>query len=84
MSRKIKVPYQGEMRDATIVDVNQASELWNHYFLEDGTVLKFKVVVTQVTKIDDEHDQEGNPVYNVKSTNVLTVMCPDELKKKEA
>lgn len=83
MSRKIKVPYQDGKRDATIVEVNQASEYWNQYLLEDGTVLKFKVVVTQVTKIDDEHDQEGNPVYNVKSTNVLTVICPDELKKKK-
>lgn len=82
MARKIKVQYKGEERDATLVDVNQSSEYWNQYLLEDGTVLKFKVVATQVAKIDGEHDSEGNPVYHVKSANVLTVICPDELKKK--
>jgi len=82
MPRKIKVPYQGQMMDASVIDVQSSSEHWNQYLLEDGTVLKLKVVVTDVARIDGAYDAEGNPIYFVKSTNVLSLSCPEGLKKK--
>lgn len=78
---KIKTP-DGRELDATIVDVNSAQEQWNQYLLSDSTILKMKVVVTEVVRVDGEYDAEGNPVYVVKSTNVLAVSPPEELKKK--
>lgn len=82
MGEKIKLNFGSEVVEATPVDINQASEYFNQYFMEDGTVLKMKLVATKVYRIDDRYDQEGNPIYFVQSTNVLSVNSPTELKKK--
>jgi hypothetical protein len=82
MAEKIKINFGAEMVDATPVDINQASEYFNQYFLEDGAVLKMKLVATKIFRIDDKYDQEGNPIYFVQSTNVLSVDSPAHLKKK--
>ena len=44
--------------------------------------LKMKLVATEVWRVVDEWDQEGNPIYVVKSSNVLTVNPPEELRRK--
>lgn len=82
MADKVKLNFGAELVDATPIDINQANEYFNKYFLEDGTVLKMKLVATKVFRIDDRYDAEGNPVYFVQSTNVLSVNSPQGLKKK--
>ena len=82
MADKVKLNFGAELVDAKPIDINQANEYLNHYFLEDGTVLKMKLVATKVFRIDDRYDAEGNPVYFVQSTNVLSVNSPQGLKKK--
>ncbi len=82
MADKIKINFGQEVVDATPVDINQASEYFNQYFMEDGTVLKMKLVTTKVFRLDDRYDQDGNPVYFVQSTNVLSVDSPSNLKRK--
>lgn len=63
------------------IDVSQSSERWNEYFLEDGTVLKIKLVLAKVLRIENEYDREGNPVYLTQSTNVTSVNAPKSLRK---
>lgn len=82
--RKITMGPGGPSKDAELVDVQQSSEQWNQYLLGDGSVIRLKVVVTEVWRILDEYDQEGNPAYVVRSRNVLTITAPDELRKSEA
>ncbi|OIO36430.1 MAG: hypothetical protein AUJ74_02345 [Candidatus Omnitrophica bacterium CG1_02_44_16] len=82
MADKVKINFGQEIVDATPVDINQANEYFNQYFIEDGTVLKMKLVATKVFRIDDRYDQEGSPIYFVQSTNVLSVNSPSNLKKK--
>lgn len=82
MERKKKVPApDGRLVDGTIVDINSSQENWNQYLLSDGTVIKLKVVATEVIKIDGEYDNEGNPAYVIKSTNVVSVIAPETLRK---
>lgn len=81
MADKVKINFGNELVEATPINVNQANEYFNQYFLEDGTVLKMKLVATKVFRIDDRFDQEGNPIYFVQSTNVLSVDSPSHLKK---
>lgn len=78
---RIKLP-DGREADATPVEINQASEQWGHYLLDDGSTLKVKLVVTKISRIDNEYDVEGNPVYIFQSTNVTSVNSPEHLKKK--
>lgn len=81
MPKKVKVNFQGETVDATPIQVNSANEVWNSYLLEDGSVIKMKLVATGVVRIDNKYDPEGNPVYLVKSTNIASVDAPDSLRQ---
>ncbi len=78
---RIKLP-DGREADATSIEINQASEQWNHYLLDDGSTLKVKLVITKALRIDNEYDVEGNPVYMFQSTNVTSVVSPENLKRK--
>lgn len=78
---KIKLP-DGLEVDATPIEINQASEQWSHYLLEDGSTLKVKLVITKISRLDNNYDVEGNPVYWFQSTNVVSVSCPENLRKR--
>ena len=78
---KVTINFGGRPVLATQVEVNQSGEKWNEYLLEDGTVLKMKLVLKKVFKVDGEFDMEGNPVYVMQSTNVTSVDAPAHLKK---
>lgn len=82
MSNKIKINFGGEEVEALPIDINQASEYWNQYLLEDGTAMKMKLVATKVLRVDNRYDNEGNPFYIVQSTNVVSVNSPDNLRRK--
>jgi hypothetical protein len=81
MSDKIKINFGNEIVDASPVGINQASEYFNQYFLDDGTVLRMKLVATKVFRVEGRYDQEGNPVYFIQSTNVLSADAPASLKR---
>ena len=78
---KVTINFGGRQVEAVAVEVHQSGERWNEYFLEDGTVLKMKLVLKKVFKVDNEFDAEGNPVYVMQSTNVTSVTAPKNLKK---
>jgi predicted metalloenzyme YecM len=82
LSNKIKINFGGEEVEALPMDINQTNEYWNQYLLDDGTVIKMKLVATKVLRVDNKYDQEGNPLYIIQSTNVTSVNALDNLKKK--
>lgn len=75
---KIALP-DGRKIEATDVDFTTEKEDWNEYTLVDGSVLKFKTIVTSVIRTED-HDQTGNPVYLIRSTNVTRVKVSDDVR----
>jgi hypothetical protein len=79
--RKVQAGPGGPLVDAELIDVQQANEQWSQYLLADGTVIKLKVVVTEVWKVIGTYDNDGNPQYIVRSGNIVTVNAPDELRK---
>ena len=81
--RKIPLGPGGPLADGELVDVQSAQESWSQYLLGDGTTLKLKLVVTEVWRLVDRYDNEGNPQYVVKSGNILVVNAPDELRRKQ-
>lgn len=80
--RKMTGP-DGREFDATELGFRTEGEYFNEYLLDDGTVLRFKAVVTKVFRIEGEYDVEGNPSYLVLSNNVVATSSPDELRKSE-
>ena len=81
MADKVKINFGPEIVEATPIEINQSNEYFNQYFLEDGSMLKMKLVATKVFRIDGRYDAEGNPLYFVQSTNVVSVNSPQNLKK---
>lgn len=78
---KFKLPNGSEV-DAENIGINQTNEHWNQYLLDDGTVIKIKLVATKIVRLVGQYDQIGNPVYFVNSTNVVSLDVPSNLKKK--
>jgi len=79
---KVKINLGGEELQAQPIDINQTEEHWNQYLLDDGTVVKMKLVATKVLRVDEKFDPEGNPLYIIQSTNITSVNAPENLKKK--
>lgn len=73
--RKITGP-DGQPADAVEVGFRSLGEHWNEYQLDDNSVIKLKLVVTAVNRIDGHTDEKGQPVYFVESTNVMSVSAP--------
>lgn len=76
-----KIPYKGKEVDGIDVGFKVTREDWNEYQLSDGTQLRMRLIVSDVIFVPDEFDQEGNPIYVIKSKNMLVVKSPDHLKK---
>ena len=74
--RRKKIQFGNESVDAIEMSFQTGGEHWNEYLLTDGSVFKLKVVVTEILKIDGKYDAEGNPVYLVKSANVVFACAP--------
>lgn len=81
MERKTKIVLNGQPFDATVIPVRSSQEHWNEYLLADEAVVRIKLVVTEIYRIDGMFDPEGNPVYHIKSGNVASVIAPEELKR---
>ena len=79
-----KVPYQGREVDAIQVDFKVVREDWNEYQLSDGSEIRMRLLVSEMFLLPGEYDQEGNPVYLVKSGNMMVVRSPDNLKKSQS
>jgi len=77
-----KINFQGREVDATEVEFQTRKEDWNEYQLMDGSSVKMKLVVSAVFRVEGLYDNEGNPVYQIKSTNVAAITSPDTLKRK--
>jgi hypothetical protein len=76
------VDFQGRRVQGTEVGFDTIREEWNEYALRDGTTIKVKTVLTNVVRLNGEHDPQGDPVYVVKSNNqVVCVEIPDHLRK---
>ncbi len=77
---KVRLP-NGREIGAMDVDFETIKEDWNEYTLDDGTVLKFKTVVSSIIRTEDYDPMTGDPVYHVRSTNILRVKVKPEMKQ---
>lgn len=68
-------------KDAELMEVNRSDEKWSVYTLDDGTELRMKTLVTEVWRVIDEFDAEGNPMYIVKAQGAMSVLTPEPLKR---
>jgi hypothetical protein len=53
------------------------AEHFNEYLLDDGTVLRVKLVLTDIAKVADMRDPQGNPVYIFQHQQVTMIDVPE-------
>jgi hypothetical protein len=70
---------KGKLDDYDFVEVVSSNEHWNDYLLEDGSVIRVKVVVSNIKKHKTLTDEEGIPRYVLRNQLILDVR-----QKKEA
>jgi len=63
-------------QDSTEIEMLEAKETWSVYRLADGTTLRIKPVMIAVFRADGQQTQDGEPVYNMKSTLITDVRAP--------
>lgn len=63
------------------IEFETEREGWNTYILHDGSKIKLKAVVAQIVRLD-AWKPDGEPVYLVNASNVVTADVPENLKKK--
>ena len=73
-------PVSQRQVEAEQVDFEARAEPWATYELGDGTILKFRAIVTAVMRIEGEFDQGGNPIYVISSQNVVQANAPKKLR----
>ena len=67
----MKVQYQGRQVEGEPVDFLTRKEDFNEYQLTDGKILKIKMVVTRIIRLEEEKAPDGNPIYFIQSQNVV-------------
>jgi hypothetical protein len=67
----MKVPYQGRQVERQPVDFLARKEDFNEYQLADGKILRIKMVVTRIIRLQGETAPDGNPIYLIQSQNVV-------------
>ena len=63
------------------IEFEVEKESFNTYILHDGTKVKIKTVVSDVVRLD-VHKEDGEPVYLLTSTNIVSAIVPENLKRK--
>ena len=64
---------QGEPIEVEQMNFNPVTEEWNEYTLDDGTVIRIKLVVTSIFRWNEPDPITGVPRFTVHSDNVISV-----------
>ena len=65
------------------VQVEESTERWCEFTLQDGTIMRAKVIIISAVRVDGEYDQFGNPMYQTNLAPVLNIVSVrDEFRKK--
>ena len=85
MAKRTRIVKDASGRNVKGEDVGiiESTERFSELRLEDGTVIKIKPSVITVTRLYDQWDAENNPVYVLRSQNIVTLDdVPPDLKRK--
>jgi hypothetical protein len=65
------------MQNGTVLDVVESSEPMARLKLEDGTLVRIKISVIEVMRMD-EPGADGKPAYDINASLAATFVSPEE------
>ncbi len=68
------MPMLGREIDVADVPITRATEFFNEYELEDGSILKVKNVATAFLRVENQFSPDGKPIYVVLTGPVVNVV----------
>ena len=78
---RLKDPDTGEDVEGVVVKVTDAKEPFSYLTLEDATEITIRSTVTQVVRLLDRWNDNGEPKYHFLFNANLTIQAPSRLKK---
>ena len=69
----------GREHEAEPIGFRASGEHFNEYLLDDGSVLRIKLVLTEVLRMSGMYDRYGNPAYLARCAEVMAVDAPEHL-----
>jgi hypothetical protein len=81
--RKVPVTLPtGARAEGVEVQVDESTERWSEFKLQDGTILRVKATVLSAVRVDGEYDPAGNPIYVTNISPVITLASvPDRFRR---
>lgn len=81
-TKKLSLP-DGRTVDVESVKITNHDDPPTFIDLEDGSRIRLRIDVLEVSRIHGMWDAEGNPAYHVRSANTMAVLdAPDHLRGK--
>jgi hypothetical protein len=80
--KPVKINLGGQTVEAESLTYRSLNEPWSSYQLEDGSIIKLKLVVSYVYKLPTVDSLTGLPQYVVRSSNVMSVEPPESVASK--
>jgi len=81
-TRRTKNPVTGGFVDATLVEITEVENRPIILKLGDGTVARIKLDIYEATRIPDEWDGDGNPIYYFRwNAGIAVLESPDNLRR---
>jgi hypothetical protein len=78
---KIVVPPGNTPTEGFDVPVEESTERWSELILEDKSILRVKPVIAGVVRVSGQFDPDGNPLYVLRGSIMMTVVeVPENLK----
>jgi hypothetical protein len=81
VSEKRTFPYKDRQVPGQSIEIEMSSEPWAQYTLTDGSMVKVKLVLLDVIRLDTHNDQ-GDPVYQFQFQQIIGVEAAESLKRK--
>ena len=74
--RRLKHPQTGDTIEAFVVPIENEKNEPLLIRLADGALIRIKVDIAEVSCAPDVLDNDGNPMYYVKSGSMMTILEP--------
>lgn len=80
---KVMIQATGQEADGFDVPIEESSEKWSEFKLEDGTIFRIKATLINAVRLEGQFDPQGNPSYVMNITPVIApIEIPERLRKK--